>query len=262
MARLPRRLGHGESVTLVEHLDELRSRLILALLAVLLGFVIAYVFHDPILRWLAEPLPAAREGRLITFGVTEPFFTTVKVSLVAGFALALPVVLWQLWSFLAPAFEEHTQRVVAIFVLIATALFAAGVAFAYWVVLPRALGFLTSFNADLFDIQLRASYYYSFVSLALLGIGLIFELPVFVLALVRLGVVTSAQLRHNWRVGVAIVVIVAALLPTVDPVSLAFEVVPLLILYALSVGLATVFEKRWAASGALPQEPLPGAGEP
>jgi len=262
MARLPRRLGHGESVTLVEHLDELRSRLILAQLAVLLGFVIAYVFHDPILRWLAEPLPAAREGRLITFGVTEPFFTTVKVSLVAGFALALPVVLWQLWSFLAPAFEEHTQRVVAIFVLIATALFAAGVAFAYWVVLPRALGFLTSFNADLFDIQLRASYYYSFVSLALLGIGLIFELPVFVLALVRLGVVTSAQLRHNWRVGVAIVVIVAALLPTVDPVSLAFEVVPLLILYALSVGLATVFEKRWAASGALPQEPLPGAGEP
>jgi sec-independent protein translocase protein TatC len=263
MARLPRRLRHGESVTLVEHLDELRSRLILALLALLLGFVVAYVFHDPILRWLAEPLPAAREGRLITFGVTEPFFTTVKVSLAAGFALALPVVLWQLWNFLAPAFEEHTQRIVAVFVLVATALFAAGVAFAYWVVLPRALGFLTSFNADSFDIQLRASYYYSFVSLALLGIGLIFELPVFVLALVRLGVVTSAQLRTNWRVGVAIVVVVAALLPTVDPVSLAFEVIPLLILYALSVGLATVFEKRWAASGALPQrEPLAGAGEP
>jgi sec-independent protein translocase protein TatC len=259
MARLPRRISHGESVTLVEHLDELRTRLIIAILAVVLGFAVAYVFHDPILRWLSEPLGGRK---LVTFGVTEPFFTTIKVSLAAGFALALPIVLWQLWSFLAPAFQEHLQRVVAVFVLVATGLFAAGVAFAYWVVLPRALSFLTTFNADLFDIQIRASYYYSFVSLALLGIGLIFELPVFILALVRLGVVTSAQLRHNWRIGVAIVVVVAALLPTVDPVSLAFEVVPLLILYAISVGLASVFEKRWAASGALPpREPLTDAGE-
>jgi sec-independent protein translocase protein TatC len=255
MPRLPRRLRPGESVTLVEHLDELRSRLIIALLALVVGFAVAYVFHDPILRWLAEPLPGDQEGNLVTLGVTEAFFTTIKVSLAAGFAFVLPVVLWQLWSFLAPAFEEHTQRIVAVFVLFATVLFVVGVAFAYWVVLPRALDFLTSFNDDLFNNQLRASYYYSFVSLALLGIGLIFELPVFVLALVRLGVVTSAQLRTNWRVGVAIVVVVAALLPTVDPISLAFEVIPLLILYAISVGLATFFEKRWWAPDA---EPVPG----
>jgi sec-independent protein translocase protein TatC len=263
MARLPRRLRHGESVTLVEHLDELRSRLIIALLAVAVGFAAAFVFQDEILRWLSQPLPEAREDRLVTFGVTEPFFTTVKVSLVAGFAGALPVVLWQLWNFLAPAFQEHTQRVVAVFVLFATLLFAAGVGFGYYVILPKALSFLTTYNADLFEIQLRASYYYSFVSLALFGIGVMFELPVFVLALVRLGVVTSDQLRRNWRVGVLLVVVVAALLPTVDPVSLAFEVVPLLVLYALSIGLATVFERRWEASGVLPpREPLPGAGEP
>ncbi len=261
MARLPRRLGHGESVTLVEHLDELRSRLILVLLAVAAGFTVAFVFQDEILRWLAEPLPAARAGELVTFGVTEPFFTTVKVSLVAGFAAALPVVLWQLWSFLAPAFEEHAQRVVSVFVLFATALFAAGVTFGYYVVLPKALSFLTTYNDELFEIQLRASYYYSFVSLALLGIGLAFELPTFVLALVRLGVVTSAPLRRNWRVGVALVVIAAAMLPTVDPVSLAFEVVPLLGLYALSVALAVVFERRWARRGVL-GEPLIGTGEP
>jgi sec-independent protein translocase protein TatC len=260
MAQLPRRLRHGESVTLVEHLDELRTRIIVALLAVAAGFTVAFVFQDDILRWLAEPLPAARRGELVTFGVTEPFFTTVKVSLVAGFAAALPVVLWQLWSFLAPAFEEHTQRVVSAFVLFATALFAGGVAFAYYVILPKALSFLTTYNADLFEIQLRASYYYGFVSLALLGIGLAFELPAFVLALVRLGVVTSAQLRRNWRVGVALVVIAAAMLPTVDPVSLAFEVVPLLGLYALSVALAVVFERRWARRGLL-GEPLIGAGE-
>jgi sec-independent protein translocase protein TatC len=260
MARLPRRLRPGESVTLVEHLDELRSRLILGLLAVALGFTAAFVFQNDLLSWLAEPLPAEREDKLITFGVTEPFFTTVKVSLVAGFACALPVVLWQLWNFLAPAFQEHTQRVVAIFVLFASLLFAAGVAFGYYVILPKALGFLTTYNADLFEIQVRASYYYSFVSLSLFGIGLMFEMPVFILALVRLGVVTSAQLRRNWRVGVALVVVVAALLPTVDPVSLAFEVVPLLVLYALSVALATLFEKRWEASGVLP--PLPGPGKP
>ena len=261
MARLPRRLRHEESVTLVEHLDELRSRLILVLLAVVVGFTAAFVFQDQVLHWLAQPLPQAREGELVTFGVTEPFFTTVKVSLAAGFALALPVVLWQLWNFLAPAFAEGTQRVVSVFVLFATLLFAAGVAFGYYVVLPKALAFLTSFNADLFEIQIRASYYYSFVSLGLLGIGLMFELPVFVLALVRLGVVSSAQLRRNWRVGVALVVVAAALLPTVDPVSLAFEVVPLLALYALSVLLAVFFERRWAASGVLP-EPRFGAGEP
>jgi len=156
-------------------------------------------------------------------------------------------VLWQLWSFLAPALEEHTQRIVAVFVLFATLLFIVGVAFAYYVVLPKALGFLTTYNEDLFDIQLRASAYYSFVSLALFGVGIMFEMPVFILALVRLGVVTSAQLRRNWRVGVALVVVGAALLPTVDPVSLAFEVVPLLLLYALSVALAAFFERRWAA---------------
>ena len=246
MPGLPPRLGPADRVTLVEHLDELRTRLMLALLAGAIGFTVAFIFQDEILRWLAEPLPAAREGNLITFGVTEPFFTTVKVSLIAGLALALPVVLWQLWSFLAPAMEEHTQRIVAVFVLFATLLFIIGVAFAYYVVLPKALGFLTTYNEDLFDIQLRASAYYSFVSLALFGVGIMFEMPVFILALVRLGVVTSAQLRRNWRVGVALVVVGAALLPTVDPVSLAFEVVPLLLLYALSVALAAFFERRWA----------------
>jgi sec-independent protein translocase protein TatC len=261
MARLPRRLRHEDSVTLVEHLDELRTRLIVGLLAIAAGFAAAFIFQNEILEWLAEPLPAAREGELITFGVTEPFFTTVKVSLAAGFAFALPIVLWQLWNFLAPAFEEHTQRVVSVFVFFATLLFAAGVAFGYYVVLPKALDFLTNFNADLFEIQIRASYYYSFVSLGLLGIGLMFELPVFILALVRLSIVTSAQLRRNWRVGVALVVVAAALLPTVDPVSLAFEVVPLLGLYALSVVLAAFFERRWTQKGVL-GEPLVGAGEP
>jgi sec-independent protein translocase protein TatC len=257
MARLPRRLTHEESVTLVEHLDELRSRILISLLAVCAAFAGCYVFNDDILRWLAQPLPAAREGELITFGVTEPFFTTVKVVAVAAFVIALPVVLWQLWSFLAPAFEQHQQRVVAICVLIASVLMGTGIAFGYYVVLPRALGFLTTYNSDLFEIQIRASYYYTFVAYALLALGLIFNLPVFVLTLVRLGVLTSRRMRNNRRIGYAIILVAAAMLPTVDPISLAFEVVPLLVLYELSIWASVFFERRWQARGVL-GDPITG----
>jgi sec-independent protein translocase protein TatC len=241
--RLPRRLSHGEDATLVEHLGELRARLLLSLLAIGVAFGVAFAFHEQIVEWLTEPLPTDKE--LVTFGVTEPFFTAVKVSFYAAFAIALPVVLYQLWSFLAPAVEEHTQRVVSLFVVVATALFAGGLAFGYYVVLPRALTFLTNFDDELYDVQIRASYYYSFVSLALVGMALVFEMPIFILALVRLRVLTADRLRRNRRMGIFLVVLVAILLPTVDPVSLAFEVVPLLALFELSIWLSVLMERRW-----------------
>jgi sec-independent protein translocase protein TatC len=248
--RLPRRLRHGEEATVVEHLGELRTRLLISLTAIFLPATIIFVFfREPLLEWLMEPLPD--DKTLITLGVTEPFFTSLKVCFFAGLAIALPIVLYQLWAFLAPAFEEGAQRVVRLYALIGGLLFAAGAAFAYFVVLPRALTFLTNFNEDLFDVTIRASYYFSFVLVALLGMGLVFEMPVFVLGLVRLGIVTSAQLRRNWRMGVVVVVTVAILLPTVDPVSLAFEVVPLLALYFISVWLATIMERRWERAGVL-----------
>ena len=247
--RLPRRLSHGEEATLVEHLDELRSRLFIALGALAVAFVVCFAFHERIVRWLTEPLPDDR--KLVTFGVTEPFTTSVKVSLIAAFALALPVLLYQAWSFLAPAMEEHTQRVVSLFVLAGTLLFVAGVAFGYFVVLDQALEFLTNYDSDLYDIQIRASYYYSFVSLALLAMGLMFELPVFVLALVRLGILTAARLKRNRRIGYFLMLVIAVLLPTVDPVSLALETLPLVVLFELSIQLATVMERRWAKAGVL-----------
>ena len=219
--------------------------MILGLVALVVGFAVAYVFHEDIIRWLAEPLPEDRK-RLVTFGVTEPFFTAIKVSLAAGFALALPVVLWQVWSFLAPAFQEHSQRIVFVFVCIGSVLFAGGVSFAYFVVLPRALGFLTNFDAELYDIQIRASYYYSFVAFGIVGIGVLFLLPIFVLGLVRLQVLTTAQLRGNRGIGYVVVVILAAALPTVDPVSLLLETLPLLVLYEASIWVSVFFERRWA----------------
>ena len=247
--RLPRRLRHGEEATLVEHLGELRARLLIALAAFVPAFVLAFAFHERLIEWLTDPLPPGR--RLLTLGVTEPFFTSLKVSFFAALALSLPVLLYQLWAFLAPAFKEQSQRVVALASALGGLLFAGGVAFGYFVVLPKALDFLTTFNEDLFDVQIRASYYFSFVLVALLAMGLVFELPVFVLTLVRLQIVTSAQLRRNWRLGIFVVVLVAVLLPTVDPVSLAFEAVPLLALYFVSVWFAGVMERRWQRAGVL-----------
>jgi sec-independent protein translocase protein TatC len=241
--RLPRRLRHGEEASLVEHLDELRTRLIISLLALAAGFTVAFVFHAHLLDWLNQALPKDK-GKPVTLGVTEPFVTSIKISIYAGFALALPVILYELWSFFAPAFEEHAQRIVAGFVALATGLFAGGMAFAYWVVLPPAVHFLTNYDSSQYDIQVRASYYYSFAALLIVGIALIFELPIFVLALVRLGVLTTEKLRRNRRTGYVVMIVIAILLPTVDPVSLVFEAVPLLVLFELSIWLSVLMERR------------------
>ena len=241
--RLPRRLGHGEEATLVEHLGELRTRLLIGLLALAPAFVEAFVFQERIVRWLTNPLPD--DKTLVTLGVIEPFTTAVKVSLAVAVAVTLPILLYQLWAFLAPAVEESIQRTVAVFATLATILFAIGVFFSYAVVLPRALDFLTNFNEDVFEVQIRASYYFSFVTLTLLATGLAFQMPIFILALVRIRVLTAAQLRKNRRLGILFMVVFAVLLPTVDPVSLALEVVPLLILFEASIWLAGFMEKRW-----------------
>ena len=240
---LPRRLGHGEEATLVEHLGELRTRLLISLGAIAVFFPFTFAFHEQLVDWLTGPLPD--DKKLVTFGVTEPFTTSIKVAAFAALALALPVVLYQLWSFLAPALEENTQKVVSVFAIAATVLFAVGVAFAYFVVLPKAIGFLTEFDSELYNIQIRASYYFSFVTLALFVMGLVFELPIFILALVRLRVLSSAKLRRNRRIGYVLMLVIAILLPSVDPVSLAFEAVPLIALFEASIWLAVVMERRW-----------------
>ena len=245
MRRLPRRLSYGEEATLVEHLEELRSRLIVCLITLGAAFPIAYIFHEQLIDALVRLAPDDKE--IVTLGVAEPFTTALKVSFYASLAIAFPVIVWQAWSFFAPAVQEGSQRVVARFVLLATALFAGGMTFAYFVILPRALDFLTNYDDDLYNVQIRASYFLSFVALMIFATGLVFQLPIFVLALVRLGVLTSAQLRANRRVGIVVLLGLAILLPTVDPVSLALETVPLLILFELSIWLSVFLERRWQA---------------
>lgn len=245
MKRLPRRLRHGEEATLVEHLDELRARIFVSLGALIVGFVIAFIFHHTILDWLNTPLPDDSRKPL-TLSPAEPFLTAIKVSLLAGLALALPVILWQFWSFLAPAVEEHSERTVLVFVLFATVLLVAGVSFGYWVVLPKAIGFLTTFDESQFRIELRAREYYGFVMTVLLAVGIVFQLPIFMLALVRLGVVSTDTLRANRRLGYFIVAVVAVLLPGIDPVTTVLQAVPLIVLYEASIWLAVLVERRAA----------------
>ena len=240
---LPRRLDHGEEATLVEHLDELRSRLIVAIVAIVPLFALTFAFHERIMEWLIGPLPD--DKKLVTLGVTEPFTTSVKVSMIAALALALPVVLWQAWAFFAPAVQPHFERVILVLVVSATALFVIGVAFMYTIVLPRALDFLTSYDANIYDIQIRASYYYTFAAMTLLAGGLAFLMPIFVLGLVRLRVLTSDRLRANRKIAYVALLAFAILLPTVDPVSLAFETIPLLILFEMSIWLSVFMERRW-----------------
>jgi sec-independent protein translocase protein TatC len=238
----------------VEHLGELRTRLIISLGALAVAFAVAYAFHGHLLNWLNRPLPD-RFQKPATFSPIEPFTTSVWVSLYAALLLALPVIFWQLWAFLAPAFEEHRERSMALLVAFATVLGLGGVAFGYWVILPPAIHFLTNYDSSHYTILIRARDYYRFATFVLLGVATAFEVPVFVLALVRLRILTAAKLRSTWRFGVFVMTVIGVLLPGVDPVSTILSVIPLVGLYVLSIGLATFLEPRWRSKTG--SEPLP-----
>ena len=204
----PHRLGRDEEATLVEHLEELRGRIMVSLAAVALGTAVAFVFHDRILDWLARPLPAAHRP-VAAFGIAEPFSVSLAVSLYAGLLFALPLVLWQAWSFLAPALDPAAERRILALAAFGLVLAGAGLAFGYGILLPRAVHWLTTYDTTHFRLLIRASSYYSFVVSVLLGVVCVFELPLLVLALVALGVLTSAGLRRNRRRGYFLVAVAA-----------------------------------------------------
>jgi sec-independent protein translocase protein TatC len=246
MKRLPRRLGHGEEATLVEHLEELRQRIFVCLGALVVGFIATYAIHRHLLHWLNRPLPA-HVGKPITLGVAEPFLTVMKISLFGGLILAAPVILWQFWGFFAPAVDQRQERRVLYFVFFAAGLLAGGIVFGYFVALPAAVHYLTNFDKTEFNIQLRAKDYYGFTTMVLLAMGIVFELPVFVLSLVRLGILSTRQLRSNRRTGYFIIAVVAVALPGVDPITTVIETVPLWVLYEASIWLSVLMERREAA---------------
>jgi sec-independent protein translocase protein TatC len=246
MARL-RPVEFEDRLTLVEHLDELRTRIVISIVAYAVAFGLCFWQNDRLLDIANAPLPGDRNP--ITFGVAEPFTTTVTIAAYAALVLALPVILYQAYAFILPALTERERRYVAPFLILAPLLFVAGVVFGYFVVLPAATKFLLNFNDQQFNIQVRARDYYSFFTLTLGVMGLIFQLPIGILAVTRLGIVTPEQLSENRRYAYVVLIVVAALLPGTDPVTMLIEAVPLILLYEASVLLARQFGR--------PLEPAP-----
>jgi sec-independent protein translocase protein TatC len=238
MARL-RPVDFEDRLTLVEHLDELRSRIIISIVAFAVAFGICFWQNDRLLDIANAPLPGDRNP--ITFGVAEPFTTTVTITAYAALIISMPVILYQAYAYLLPALTTRERRYVVPFLILAPGLFIAGVVFGYFVVLPAATKFLLNFNDAQFNIQVRARDYYSFFTLTLGVMGLIFELPIAILAVTRLGIITPEQLSKNRRYAYVILAVVAMLLPGTDPVSMLLELVPLIVLYEGSVLLARAF---------------------
>ncbi|HMI82428.1 MAG TPA: twin-arginine translocase subunit TatC [Solirubrobacterales bacterium] len=248
MAPRVRAVSHEDRLTLVEHLDELRSRLIVCILVFGVALALCFWQNHLLLEIASGPLPDDHD-RLITFGVTEPFTTTLTVSVYGAIVLSLPIVLWQLYAYVLPAFSEAERRVILPILLLFPLLFLAGLAFAYFVVMPAAVNFLLNFNEGQFNIQVRARDYYSFFAMTEIASGLIFQLPLAIIAVTRLGIVRVEQLSENRRYAYLAIAILAAALPGVDPVSMLIEMVPLLVLYELSIVLARVLGRPRRSSG-------------
>lgn len=314
MATTLRPVSHEDRLSLVEHLDELRSRLIICIAAFGVAFAFCIWQDDAILKIINQPLvesaststsgsgggrleqaarsqvklraaltasaqaalviartdkgltPAGRAALLraakaqvaaikdlpkavperqpVTLGVGEPFTTTLTVSAWFALLISLPLILYQLYAFILPAFTPRERKVATPLLLMVPVLFICGVVFGYFVVVPPAVRFLQNFNDSSFDILVQARDYYKFVIMALLGMGLLFQIPVGILALTRLGIVTPRQLRKNRRYALLIVAVVAMLLPGTDPITMLISMVPLLVLFEGSIILASVLDRR------------------
>ncbi len=311
MAAVMKSVGHEDRLSIIDHLDELRSRLVVCVFALVISFAFCFWQNAALINVLNQPLKEASQphasstGQLsgaaqagvrlgtelsaaaasaaalatspatptgqradfkalseslqsaskdlpkvvparqpITTGVGEPFTATLTVSAYFALLFALPVILWQLYAFVLPAFDARERRIVFPLMMMVPVLFCAGVAFGYYMVLPPAVNFLQNFNSGSFDILVQAKDYYAFVATVLLVMGLIFQVPVGLLALNRAGIVSSGALVRNWRYIIVGIAVVAALLPGVDPVTTLLEMAPLLVLYGLSILLLKVAERR------------------
>jgi Tat protein translocase TatC len=239
MARV-RAVSHEDRLTIVEHLDELRTRIVVSLVVFGVALGLCFWQNDMLLELATKPLPGDHD-ELLTFGVTEPFTTTLTVATYGALILSMPIWIYQLYAYVLPAFSRAERRVLVPLLLAAPLLFLAGVAFAYFVIMPAAVGFLLHFNEGQFNTQLRARDYLSFFSMTMVAGGVIFEMPLAILAVTRLGIVDVEQLRSNRRYAYLALAVIAAALPGVDPVSMLIELVPLLLLYELSILLARAF---------------------
>jgi sec-independent protein translocase protein TatC len=252
-----RPIKYEDRLSVVDHLDELRTRLIISAVAFVVAWAITAWQNDLVLEIVNGPLPDD-VPEPITLGPAEAFYTTLTNAAYAALLIALPVILYQIYAFILPAFSPTERRVATPLLLLIPVLFVGGVVFCYFVVLTPALEFLLNFNSDEFNTQVRARDYYSFVTLLMIAMGIGFQIPVGVLAACKLGVTSAEKLRRSRRYAIVAIVVLASLLPTLDPITLILESIPLYLLYELSILLAAAWGRP---IGEVSEEPAPeGSG--
>lgn len=254
MARI-KAASFDDRMTIVEHLDELRTRLIVCAVALVIAAVVCFWQNHLLLAIANAPLPDDVEP--LTFSPSEPFMTTLTLVLYGAILITLPLILYQLYAFVLPALTPTEKKVVFPILLMVPLLFVAGVVFAYFVVVPAAIKFLLNFNSDQFNIQIRAREYYSFFALTLLSVGVLFQIPIGILAITRLGIVTPAQLAHNRRYAILIIAVLAMLLPGTDPITMLISMLPLIALFEFSLVLARLLGRPAASARTDVERPQP-----
>jgi sec-independent protein translocase protein TatC len=243
-------LETDDRLTLFEHLDELRRRAFVSAAVLAVGVVVAAIFNSFVFKVLLRPLDQvhglpATAYKITTFSPAEPFMVSLKVWLVAGLIIAAPVLIWEFWAFVGPAFTPTEKRYFYPIVTATTGLFLCGVALAYFLVLPKGLQWLLTFGSGNFNVQNRASDYFTFVALFVLAFGAVFELPVILVLLARVGVIDDKFLRKNRRYAIVILAVVSAVItPSQDAFSMLAMLIPLVVLYEISIHLSRLVQPK------------------
>lgn len=248
-------------MSLVEHLEELRKRIIISVAAIAAGMIGCFVFKGPLLELLIAPLGGKE---LITLSPTESFMTVFKVAAYGGLIIAAPVIIYQIWAFVAPGLKSRERRAVVLATAVTSVLFLGGVVFAWYLVLPRGLDFLLNYEAEVFNQQIQASRYFSFVAMFLLGFGLVFEIPAMIVTLAWLGLVDARTLSKKRKYAIVIGAVVSAVLtPGQDFFSMIAMFVPFLVLYEVSIVFAKLIQRsrRKKQEAAEPFDSGPDVGE-
>src|SRR5215210_1316097 len=237
--RLPTRPRDEARMTLIEHLDELRSRIIKVGVAFIVVATVAWFFRVRIFEWLLAPAGDALNGKLNVTSVTEQLFTDMKLALYVGFLLTIPVLLYQAWAFVAPAVGDMGRAFTYTIITLASALFLAGVAFGYFAVLPIGTQFLLSWAPDRYNTIITSQFYLQFTTRFLLAFGIVFEMPAATYVAAKLGLVDAPLLkRYRKHAIVANTILAAALTPGQDPYSMILMAVPMIAMYELSILVA------------------------
>lgn len=238
----------NQEQSILTHLRELRKRLTWAAGSLLLMTILSFIFAEPLLNFLLVPYANSAPGgaELQTLRPTEGIETFFKVSLLSGGILSMPLILYQFWLFIKPGLSKHERRYIYIFLPSALLLFGLGISFAWFILVPASVQFLANFLPDVFKTDWTGQEYIGFLVTMLFWIGVSFEMPVVIYFVARLGLVTAKTLREQWRIAVvAIAVIAAAITPSIDPITMLLTMLPLNILYGMSIILAHVGQRQF-----------------